>query len=130
MFDFDARYKTIDGSDAGSELRKYSNLMLEGAAKFGKDLTHAPRYKSYFEEAGFVDIVEETFQWPFNTWPKGKHYKTLGLWYNRDMHEGLEGMTMATFTRAHGMSKEEVLEVLEKVRKDMDDKSIHAYLPM
>ena len=76
-----------------------------------------------------MDIVEESFQWPFNTWPKGKYYKTLGLSYNKDMQEGIEGMTMAVFTMAYGM-KEEVQEMIKLVRKDVDDKKIHAYLPM
>jgi Methyltransferase domain len=130
MFDFDAKYRCIDNSDEGTAFREYSELMITGAAKLGKVITHAPNYKRYFEEAGFVDVVEERFQWPFNTWPKGKYYKTLGLWYNKDMQEGLEGMTMAVFTRAHGMTKEEVQEKVGLVRKDLDDKRIHAYLPM
>jgi hypothetical protein len=130
MFDFDARFRCIDDSDQGTLLRKYSGMMISGAEKLGKVITHAPKYKRYFEEAGFTEVVEERFQWPFNTWPKGRYYKTLGMWYNRDMQEGLEGMTMATLTRAHGITKEEVLELIEGVRKELNDRNIHAYLPM
>jgi uncharacterized protein YqgV (UPF0045/DUF77 family) len=39
-------------------------------------------------------------------------------------------MTMAVFTRPHGMKKEEVQEMVKEVRKDLDDKKIHAYLPL
>jgi hypothetical protein len=130
MFDFDAKYRCIDDSDVGSSLREYSDMMISGAAKLGKVITHAPNYKRYFEEAGFMDIVEEKFQWPSNTWPKGKYHKTLGLWYNKDMQDGLEGMTMAVFTRAHGMKKEEVQEIVTQIKKDVNDKSIHVYVPM
>lgn len=130
MFDFDANFRCIDASSDNTQLRKCSDMMMTGAEKLGKVITNAPKYKRFFEEAGFVDVVEERFQWPFNTWPKGKYYKTLGLWYNRDMQEGLEGMMMAVFTRAHGMKREEVLEMLEGVRKDINDKNVHAYLPM
>jgi hypothetical protein len=130
MFEYDAKYRCIDDSDARSSLREYSDLMLSGAAKLGKVITHAPNYKRYFEEAGFVDVVEERFQWPMNTWPKGRYYKTLGLWYNRNMQEGLEGIAMAVFTKAHGMKKEEVEEIVRRVKKDVDDKSIHVYVPM
>ncbi len=130
MLDFDAKYRCIDTSDEGTPLRKYSDIMITGAEKLGKVITHAPNYKRYFEEAGFVDVVEERFQWPFNTWPKGKYYKTLCMWYNKDMQEGMEGMTMAGFTRAHGMKKEEVQEMVRLVRSNIDDKKIHAYLPM
>lgn len=63
MFDFDAKYRCIDDSDAGTTLREYSDIMISGAAKLGKVITYAPNYKRYFEEAGFVDVVEERFQW-------------------------------------------------------------------
>ena len=130
MLDFDAKYRCIDNSDEGTLMRKYSAMMISGAEKLGKIITNAPKYKGFFEEVGFEEVREVKFQWPFNTWPKGKHYKTLGMWYGQDMKEGLEGITMAVFTRAHGMKKEEVLEMLPGIRKEIDDKGIHAYLPM
>jgi hypothetical protein len=74
--------------------------------------------------------VEKHFQWPINTWPKGKYHKTLGLWYNRDMVEGLSGIAMAIFTRGLKMSPEEVDLFVEDVIKGFNDKRIHAYLPM
>ncbi len=130
MLDFDARFRAIDSSADNTELRRWSDLMIEGAMKLGRDFTHAPKYKRYFEEIGFEDVTEKTFEWPFNTWPKGDYYKSLGRWYNEDMHIGLEGMAMATLTRAYGWSKEQVVESVAKVRKDLDDRRIHAYLPM
>ncbi len=29
------------------------------------------------EAAGFVDIVEQQFQWPFNTWPKREIFQDV-----------------------------------------------------
>lgn len=130
MFDATVRFGCVDDSLYGTALQKYSEMMIEGLRRFGKDVTHAPRYKSYMEAAGFVDVVERQFQWPFNTWPRGKHHKTLGLWYNQDMQEGVSGMAMATFTRALKMSPEAVELFLVDVRKDLNDRRIHAYLPM
>jgi hypothetical protein len=130
MFDFSARFQAIDDSLKGTALQKFSDMMIEGTARFGKDLTHAPRYKSYMAAAGFVDIVERQFQWPLNTWPEGKYFKTLGQWFNQDMRDGLSGMAMATFTRGLKMSREEVEVFLIDVRKDLNNKKIHAYLPL
>jgi hypothetical protein len=130
MFDFIAQIRSVDDSFDGTILQKYSNMMIEGALNLGKDLTHAPRYKDYFEAAGFVDIVEERFQWPINTWPKGTYYKTLGLWYNRDLLDGLSGIAMAICTRGLNMSREDVELLLVNVRNDLKDTRIHAYLPM
>jgi hypothetical protein len=130
MFDFDARFRCIDDSDTGTALRKWSDMMVNGAEKLGKIITHAPNYQRYFHEAGFVDVVEERLHWPLNPWPKGKYYKTLGLWYNQNLHEALEGITMAVFTRVYGMKKEEVQEIVTEVLRDIDNKNIHAYLAL
>lgn len=130
MFDFTARFGCIDESLAGTALENFSEMMIEGTRRLGKDLTHATRYKDYMEAAGFVDIVEERFQWPINTWPKGTYYKTLGLWYNRDLLDGLSGIAMAICTRGLNMSREDVELLLVNVRNDLKDTRIHAYLPM
>lgn len=130
MFDFNARFSCIDNSDQGTFISRHKELMIDGAKKLGRDFTHAPKYRRYFEEAGFVDVVEEKFQWPFNTWPKGKYFKELGRWYNEDLNQGLEGITMATLTRAFGWSREEVGKFCKDIRKDFNDTNIHAYLPM
>jgi hypothetical protein len=47
--------------------------MIEGAARLDKDLTRAPQYTSLLEQMGFVDVVEKTFCWTSNEWPKGEH---------------------------------------------------------
>ena len=70
------------------------------------------------------------FQWPINARPKGKYYKTLGLWYNKCMIESLLGIALATFTRELKMSGEEVELCLVDVSKGFGNKKIHAYLPM
>jgi hypothetical protein len=61
MFDFNGKFDAIDSSDVGTELRRFFNLILEGAAKFGRDITHAPRYKGYFEEVDFVGLFDGMF---------------------------------------------------------------------
>jgi len=38
-----------------------------------------PKYKSYLEELGFVDVVERRFNCPIGPWAKGKKNKTLGV---------------------------------------------------
>ena len=70
MFDFNAHFDVIDNSADGSNVVEFRRLILEGAQKLGRDFTHAPKYKDYFAPAWFVGIVEEEFQWLFNTWPK------------------------------------------------------------
>jgi hypothetical protein len=122
--------RCIDESLKGTALMKFANMIVEGMRIAGKDITHAPRYKSYMEAAGFVDVVEEIFQWPINTWPKGKYHKTIGALFHQDMQEGLSGIAMAICSRIYKISKEEVEELLVDVKKDLNDTSIHAYQAM
>jgi hypothetical protein len=119
--------RCIDDSLDGTAQGRFANQMVDGARMLGKDITHAPRYKSYVEAAGFVDVVEEHFQWPSNTWPKGKYHKTLGGLFNEDMVEGLSGIAMAVLTRAYKMTPEEVETLVGDVKKDLNNKAIHAY---
>lgn len=122
--------RCIDDSLHGTALWSFELQMTEGARMLGKDVTHAPMYKSYMEAAGFVDVVEEQFQWPINTWPKGRYHKTVGTLFNQDMVEGLSGIAMAVLTRAYKMTPEEVEALLVEVKKDLNDKAIHAYEAM
>jgi len=69
------------------------------------------------------------FQWPMGMWPKGKHMKTLGMWFQQDLLQGIEGMAMGLLTRGGGMSYEEVQLLCVEIRKNILDKNIHAYMP-
>lgn len=54
----------------------------------------------------------------------------VGLWTHENIASGLEGLSMAILTRAHGWTKSEAEIFLTSVRKEMKDPKIHAYLPM
>lgn len=111
-----------------SALSIWGEKIVSGLGVFGKELA-ATKYKQYMLDAGFVDVVEVQYIWPQNTWPKDKKMKELGRWHLANSLDGLEGFSMALCTRAHGMTTEEVQLLMMDVRKDMKDKSIHAYWP-
>jgi hypothetical protein len=109
---------------------RWVSLMLEAATKLGMDWDKVKKYKGWMEELGFVDVKETNFAWPTNTWPRGQHHKTLGVWTGKDLKDGLEGFSMAPLTRGHGWTADEVKELLPDVRRDIDDRNIHAYMPV
>ena len=82
------------------------------------------------QAAGFVDIEERIYKWPQNWWPKDPKYKEIGMWTLANLDDGLEGLSLAYFTRGLGWSKEEVLAFLLDVRKDIRNLKIHACWPM
>jgi hypothetical protein len=122
--------RSIDETIHGSALENWIEKSMVAAAKLGTSWKNSANYVKYFEEAGFVDVVETHFQWPMNTWPKGARMKTLGSYWQEDMLRGLESLSMAVLTRGAGMTKEEVLEMTAEVRKNIFDTGIHAYLPV
>jgi hypothetical protein len=62
--------------------------------------------------------------------PDRSYHKNLGMWCNADLNEGLQGFSMLVLTKAMGMTKEEVEMLLVDVRNDLNDRNIHAYMPM
>jgi hypothetical protein len=122
--------RSIDDTINGTSLDHWQGITIDSAAKLGTSWKHSANYVRYFEEAGFVDVVEEHFQWPMNTWPKGERMKTLGRYWQEDMLSGLESLSMAVLTRGAGFTKGEVLDLTAQVRKDIVNKNIHAYLPV
>jgi hypothetical protein len=129
MQDADFPMKCVDDSLNGTALWKWNMLVEEGAKKVGKPWTRTNQYKGWMEEIGFVDIEEKILPWPINTWPKDTYLKLLGLWFQFDLLEGLNSTT-ALLTRGLGWSTEEVESLLVDVRKDIENRRVHAYVPM
>lgn len=100
---------------------------MEASEKFGRRIGNPGDYGSYLEHAGFVDVTVRKFKWPSNAWPRDARHKELGTWQLANTDNGLEGWTLALFTRALGWSREETLVLCSQVRKDIRNPKIHAY---
>ncbi|CAM1503213.1 Fc.00g079890.m01.CDS01 [Cosmosporella sp. VM-42] len=131
MHDIVLPYASDDGTlPPDSELNKLGHLFCEASDVFGRPIDVPLKYKSMMEEAGFFDIIEHHFKWPLGTWPRDQHYKELGAWTFTNLNEGIEGLTLALFTRALKWTKEETMVFCANVRKQLKDPRIHAYLPI
>ncbi|KAI9051879.1 hypothetical protein LZ554_004135 [Drepanopeziza brunnea f. sp. 'monogermtubi'] len=120
-----------DGSnDPGNSITRWNNLMLEASIEMGKPLNNPPHYAQWMMDAGFTDVHSSLYKWPSNTWPKGEKEKTLGLWNMVNTLDGVEGFTLAMFTRVLGWQPEEVQVFLAGVRKDTKNKKLHNYWPI
>lgn len=106
---------------------KWTHHLLEASHRVGQSLDNPPRYAQWMREAGFVNVQHRVFKWPLNPWPKDKKHKLLGLWTLANFLDGIEGFTMARFTRVLGWQPAEVQRFLVDVRKDSKNKSIHNY---
>ncbi|KAF5670071.1 methyltransferase [Fusarium heterosporum] len=114
------------------DISKLIHLLDEASTKIGRPFQDNKKNKDILRDAGFVDIVETVFKWPTNSWPQDKKYKEIGQWHNMNMDafKGLESLSIAVLTRVLGWSQEEVTVFLAKVRKEFNNKAIHAYWPI
>ncbi|KAF4925411.1 Secondary metabolism regulator LAE1 [Colletotrichum viniferum] len=111
-------------------LHKSMALLGEAAAKMDHAFIELSTLKPMMEAAGFVDIAEICFKWPSNTWPRHAKFKELGAWNYDNITTGLQGFLMAFLTRGLAWKADEVNVLAAQTRKDVGDRSIHAYWPM
>ncbi|KAH7149799.1 S-adenosyl-L-methionine-dependent methyltransferase [Dactylonectria estremocensis] len=119
-----------DTLTADHALVRCLQLMHEASVQFGRAFQEIQPLKAMMEEIGFVDVARARRKWPTNTWPQDKRHKELGAWSRMNLDGGLEAFTMAPLTRAHGWSREQVVLFLVDVRRDLNDRGIHAYWPV
>ena len=106
---------------------QYWQKLDEAAMIMGKPMRIANKLKRWYEEAGFVDVHEEVYKIPINSWPKDPQFKLIGRFWADSLAAGLQGFALALFTRYLGWTKEELEVYLVDVRQSLQDKSVHAY---
>lgn len=113
----------------GGGLEKFSENLRNSSRLFGTAIDDPLEWKDWFGKRGFVDITVEIFKLPINTWPSDLRMKVLGAWEFENMRSSLEVMSMRVFQKALGWTEEQVRVFLVDVRKEVKNRSIHAYWP-
>jgi hypothetical protein len=54
-----------------SSLYKWGQVLCEGSVRLGRPWDNAPKYKQWFEEIGFEEVVEKRYYWPLNARQRG-----------------------------------------------------------
>ncbi|KAM5344027.1 hypothetical protein ACJ41O_012564 [Fusarium nematophilum] len=117
-----------DGTaEKATDFQQWVNTICEAAAKFGKPLTCAPEWKSKLEEAGFVDVQQEIRKVPMGPWPKDPKLKEIGRFQAIQEAQVIDSYTPGLFGRVLGWSEEEIQVFLAKVKRDLNDPTIHLY---
>jgi len=128
--DFILPFRSIDNTLTGTKLSEWATSTFAASIKMGLSWDSSQHYSQYLEEAGFVDVVEQHFQWPLNQWPKGDHMKLLGEYFCEDMTRTVDTISMPVLTKGGGMTPEEARLLCMEAKIALADKSIHAYCPM
>jgi hypothetical protein len=122
--------KYVGEPPVDSDLYKWNELALEASRRSGRPWDNTLYYAEWMREIGFEDVVEKNFYWPTSPWPKGDYFKQVAIYFQEDMLNGLEGISMKVLTKFMGWTAEEVQALLVGVKRDFRDLSIHAYLRM
>lgn len=112
---------------ADYELLEWTKTQDMAAMRLGMPLRIANKLKTWFEQAGFVDVHEEIFRIPINSWPRDARLKLLGKFQNWNMSAGVHAWTVEYFVRALGWTETEVEVYLAHLRNSISDRSVHAY---
>ena len=103
---------------------------MEASKLMGMDLTNPVHYADWMRDAGFVNVTTKILMLPGNEWPKGRDMKLRGQWMLQNGLDGLQGFTVALFTRVLQWPIEEVETFLIGVRKDVKNRQMHAWWPV
>lgn len=120
-------YSDDDSIPAGSALVQWGECITEAFSKLGKPFPRIEKYSEYLHDQGFVNITSKTMKRPTNDWPKDSKMKEIGQYCCLNFLEGLEGFTMAPFTRALGWTPDEVNILVARLRVETVKRSIHGW---
>ncbi|RSL44935.1 hypothetical protein CEP53_010987 [Fusarium sp. AF-6] len=110
-----------------SPIMKWQEGLIDASKKLGRPLGASDQYKAILERTGFQNVHETIFRWPTNSWPKDRKLKELGKWNLANFDAGLEGVSLALFTRVLSWSKEDVMALCADVRRELRNPRVHGY---
>ncbi|KAK5941739.1 hypothetical protein PMZ80_005690 [Knufia obscura] len=126
--EYSVDWKTDDDSiPPGHIFHDASANYIEAGEKMGKTFRILDLQKDHIIRAGLVNVAEKRYKMPLGPWAKDKRLKEIGRWHLLEAYQGIEGWTMALFTRVLGWSFEEVQVFLARVRQGFKDRKVHAY---
>jgi len=109
---------------------EWTQTQDRAAMTLARPLRIANKLKRWYEQAGFVDVHEEVFKLPINSWPKDPQFKMLGRFNETNLLDGLQAFSLQMFQKGLGWTKDEIEVYLVHVRKALSDRNVHAYHKM
>jgi hypothetical protein len=107
-----------DGSMTGTSVEKWGQEVHRATAKVGINSLASLEHAKRMAVRGFANINKMQLKIPLGPWAKGKQEKKLGEMAQKDLHDGMEGISTKLFLLL-GYSQEEVTEFLNKARADL-----------
>ena len=118
---------TLPAEGAYLELAQVFFDMGEKIGASGKDPL---RWRGLLEAMGFVDVKETILKIPTNPWPKDKRLKQIGALELAHYFYGIDNLFARAYTQVLGGDPAYLQILLAKCRKQVQDRSMHSYLPL
>lgn len=109
---------------------RWTTLLKQGIQLMGSNLNvDFNRMTELMREVGFVDVTVKPFKVPVGTWPANPILKQAGSVQLVAMLEGMEGLSLAVFTRCLGWSIEDTNQLIEQTKQEFTRKKACYYWP-
>lgn len=109
---------------------RWTTLLKQGIQLMGSNLNvDFNRMTELMREVGFVDVTVKPFKVPIGTWPANPILKQAGSVQLVAMLEGMEGLSLAVFTRCLGWSIEDTNQLIEQTKQEFTRKKACYYWP-
>ncbi|KAK1962823.1 methyltransferase domain-containing protein [Colletotrichum sublineola] len=110
-----------------SPLMKWTLLIAEACDRRGRSVRIGSQFPRLLEEAGFEDISVTNIKFPVSPWPKDPKLRLIGEWTQASLFPGIEGISLALFTRVLGWSVLETIVFCAQVRDQVKNTKYHGY---
>ena len=122
--EFHLRITSDDGSmKDGGALWTWRRDMLAATKKIGIDTLVALQHPKILKEKGFINIGQRQLKIPMGSWAKGRKEKQIGIMAQKDLVEGIEGISTKLLLML-GYKPEELSVFFEEVKKELLDPKV------
>ncbi|KAF4925692.1 Secondary metabolism regulator LAE1 [Colletotrichum viniferum] len=106
--------------------RDWSRTFVTTLRSMQLDPAPGPQLEGWIRQQGsFTNITHRKFKAPVGPWPKDKAYKDLGMLNPIQTLDGLEGFSLRMFCGVLGRTKQQVLDQLSEVRRELKSNAFH-----
>ncbi|PTB55017.1 hypothetical protein M431DRAFT_85012 [Trichoderma harzianum CBS 226.95] len=117
-----------DNIPTHSALREWAHLFQRAMRRYQRNVTVSCEVaRDNMEAAGFTDFTETTMRCYVNPWSPERHTRETARWFNLALSLGLEAMSMMPMIDKLGMTKEDIQDLCNRVKKEICILRYHAY---
>lgn len=127
QIEIDLEPRCDDGTMGFSPLKQWYQDLKEATRSVGRPIEYNHNTREMLERAGFVEIQEQVYRAPFNTWPKDTQLKAIGRRYCACLLEWIEALSVGPLTTAFQWPLGDVQKVLAAVSQAVLNRKVHAY---